>query len=107
MDRHPASLQPPGPATRRRHRRWTPAAGLLVAVALLASLFGFGLSRDPTVVHSVLVGRRAPAFALPQTDGDRTFRLADYRGHVVVVNFWASWCVDCRVEHPALSAAWD
>jgi cytochrome c biogenesis protein CcmG/thiol:disulfide interchange protein DsbE len=46
-------------------------------------------------------------FALPYLEGDGTVDLADLRGQVVVVNFWASWCLACRDEHPALDAAWD
>src|SRR6185369_4185662 len=41
----------------------------------------------------------APAFTLNTLDG-RAVRLADYRGKVVLVNFWATWCAGCRVEMP-------
>ena len=34
-------------------------------------------------------------------------RLADYRGKVLVINFWASWCVPCKEENPALVAVWE
>jgi cytochrome c biogenesis protein CcmG/thiol:disulfide interchange protein DsbE len=81
-------------------------AGLAVAIALVASLFGFGLGRDPNVLTPVIVGKAAPAFAATTLDGEQTIRLSDLRGQVVVLNFWASWCVDCRVEQPALSRAW-
>jgi len=79
---------------------------VLVVVAALASLFAFGLRRDPTVIRSVLVGRRAPNFALQKMDGGGTMRLSGLRGQVVVLNFWASWCTACRLEHPNFLAAW-
>jgi cytochrome c biogenesis protein CcmG/thiol:disulfide interchange protein DsbE len=52
------------------------------------------------------VGQPAPDVSLRLLDGDR-LRLADLRGNVVVLNFWASWCADCRVEHSTLQQAFD
>jgi cytochrome c biogenesis protein CcmG/thiol:disulfide interchange protein DsbE len=75
-------------------------------VALVAGLLSFGLGRDPTAIKSPLVGKPAPAFSLRTLDGRSSVNLADLRGQVVVVNFWASWCTECRVEHDALAAAW-
>ena len=43
--------------------------------------------------------------AVPYLEQDGSLSLEDFRGQVVVVNFWASWCVACREEHPALTAA--
>jgi cytochrome c biogenesis protein CcmG, thiol:disulfide interchange protein DsbE len=95
-------------AGRRRPRRVALLlAAVAATVALAAWLLSAGLHRDPTAIRSPLVGRPAPDFALRTLDGDRVVRLGDLRGQVVVLNFWASWCAECRVEHPALSAAWN
>src|SRR5947209_7832715 len=104
--RHPSALAPGSRLGRRRRTRWIFMAGVVAMVGLLTALFSFGLSRDPTIVRSALIGREAPGFSLRTLDGTRTFKLSDFRGQVVVVNFWASWCADCLIEHGALAAAW-
>lgn len=103
--RHPAALAP-GAASRGRSRRWALLTTVAVVVAGLAALFSFGITRDPSVIRSALVNRRAPEFALRALDSNRIVRLPQFRGHPVVINFWASWCADCRLEHPNLVAAW-
>jgi cytochrome c biogenesis protein CcmG/thiol:disulfide interchange protein DsbE len=47
----------------------------------------------------------APALRLPRLDRSGSFDLAAYRGKVVVVNFWASWCVDCKLEAKTFAKA--
>lgn len=92
---------------RPRRSRKGALTALLAAIIALTALFAFGLRRDPGLLRSALVGNRAPAFTLRTIDGKQTISLADLRGQVVVVNFWASWCAACRLEHPNLLAAWN
>ncbi|TAJ22904.1 MAG: TlpA family protein disulfide reductase [Nitrospirae bacterium] len=48
------------------------------------------------------VGKVAPDFELPDVDEKKTLRLSDFRGKVVFLNFWATWCKPCREEMPSM-----
>ncbi|MGH3516465.1 MAG: TlpA family protein disulfide reductase [Haloechinothrix sp.] len=94
----------PGRARRWRLVRWIAVAVVVLAIGVGAA-FGSQLDKDPTVVDSPLIGKPAPTGNLPNLEDEGSVSLAALRGRIVVVNFWASWCVACREEHPALVAA--
>jgi cytochrome c biogenesis protein CcmG, thiol:disulfide interchange protein DsbE len=77
-------------------------AGLLV-IALVWVLSGRGA--QPALPPVAELNRPAPDFTLPGL-GDTSVRLSDYRGKVVLVNFWGTWCEPCKDETPALQAAY-
>jgi len=52
------------------------------------------------------VGQRGPDFTLTDTHG-QTHKLADYRGHVVLLDFWATWCPPCVAASPDIQAIYD
>ena len=62
---------------------------------------GLGALAIPVLTEAPRVGHVAPDFLLSTLDGRET-RLSDYRGHVVFLNFWATWCGPCRIEMPAM-----
>ncbi len=82
---------------------WRGLFGLASVVPILGILT-YGLTRDPNTIDSPLLGRSAPGFKLTSLDGQE-LSLADLTGKVVVVNFWASWCLACKQEHPYLVGA--
>jgi cytochrome c biogenesis protein CcmG/thiol:disulfide interchange protein DsbE len=96
----------------RRHRIIT-AVISIIALAIFAVLLK-GLYLNPSIVASTQIGKPAQDFEveilegaswLPKMNGTKV-RLSDLRGHPVIVNFWASWCVSCREEALHMEAFW-
>lgn len=84
------------------------AVGVLLGLLVLSGVW-LAVGRNtqkqlPTL--SEVAPYAAPTFALKNLDGSDV-RLADYRGKVVLLNFWGSWCEPCKEETPALQASYE
>lgn len=119
------TVQTSEPRKARPRRLVLVAAACLAALAALAAVYGIGgtgrndaackaalatakrmapFSRGEVAAVTVATeGRRVPDLAFRDGDG-KAQTLADFRGRVVLLNLWATWCVPCRKEMPALDA---
>ena len=85
------------------------SAYILVALVALVSGIAISTYRDPGAAPEVLEVAEIPVIDHPLTDLDNgaTRYLREWQGKVLLVNFWATWCVPCRAEIPLLQQARD
>lgn len=74
---------------------------ILKATILFLILFSIYSFNNSAKYKKIRNGKIAPEIVLPMTSGD-TVRLSDYRGSIVLIDFWASWCKGCREFGPKL-----
>ena len=70
-------------------------------IFMTAVLLGVSVSANGQAAVNQTNNSKAPGFTLKDTKG-RIARLSDYKGKVVLINFWATWCAPCQAEMPAL-----
>jgi len=75
---------------------------ILIILFLFVSL---NTHANDQILTPVSPRTKAPAFSLFDIDGKK-HRLKNYRGKVVIINFWATWCPPCRLEIPSMQRAW-
>ena len=80
------------------------ATGFALTLPLLGILLS-GLFHDPHDLGNPLQDLDAPRFSLPQLDGNALLSLDELRGKPTIINFWATWCQSCPMEHPVLEQA--
>ena len=87
--------------------------GVLLLVIGIYQLLPGGSSENSSIgvadyqATAVQESQLAKDFTMPELDGGERISLSDFRGKIVVLNVWASWCLPCRKEAPALQAAWE
>ena len=100
------SARTPGRGRLSRREKSMAIGGALAGLLVIALVWVFaGRSAQPDLPAVAETRRPAPAFALPGLDSG-SVRLSDYRGKVVLVNFWGTWCEPCKQETPALQAVY-
>jgi cytochrome c biogenesis protein CcmG/thiol:disulfide interchange protein DsbE len=96
-----AALAPPS-------RTWQVVrVATVLAILALMVVLALAFRRDPQDIRTGTIGQPAPAFDLERLDEPGRLRLADLAGKIVIVNFFASWCVPCKEEAPTLVRVWE
>jgi peroxiredoxin len=72
-----------------------------VVVAIIVSVVLLAIIGQRQKFEPVLEGKTAPDFTLPDLQG-KMYKLSDYKGKVVFINFWATWCKPCEEEMPSM-----
>jgi len=81
--------------------------GIVAGIVALTVVLMLAFRHDPLDIRTGTVNRPAAAFALDRLDGTGRVALGDHAGKVVVLNFFASWCIPCKEENPALVRVWE
>jgi cytochrome c biogenesis protein CcmG/thiol:disulfide interchange protein DsbE len=85
-------------------RRWLAFTPLIVLAALAVLFAGYALKRDPRVSPHAMVGKPMPNLTLPALSSEQRIPLRTAPEGPMLVNFFASWCAPCELEHPQLMA---
>ncbi len=105
QQRRGQSTETPAPSqTRHARERWFALGGAIIGVVLIVTILLATQANGAKVPTAPKVNRTAPDFTLLTPEG-KEITLSDYRGNVVLVNFWGSWCEPCVHELPELQAA--
>ncbi len=78
---------------------------IIILISLfIISIFFLSLGKDQIYnTEKILIGKKLDQLSLKSFDGDKSFNTNDFKkNNFTLINFWASWCAPCRIEHPIL-----